>query len=293
MMTMSVPLLEVRNIKKYFSVSGGFLAGKAKTVRAVDNVSLALPQGESVGLIGESGSGKTTLGRLMMKLMPCDDGRIFFEGEDISRYSQRMMQPIRQKMQMVFQDPFSSLDPRLTVRRIIEEGLTLQNSLLKKDREEKIRTVLSSVNLPKDAADYFPHEFSGGERQRIAIARALIVDPSLLILDEAVSSLDVLVQEQILKLLGDLRKRFNLTFLFISHNLRVVQKLTTQVAVMYQGKIVESAPMQEMMQNPLRPYTQRLLSAAINYQVTDHEKDFSISETALWREAGNGHFVLS
>ncbi len=283
-------LLKVKDFKKYFPINKGFL--KRDYVRAVDGVDLEICAGESLGIVGESGSGKTTLGRLILKLIPLDSGQIVFDGTDISDFSARRMRQLRHGMQMVFQDPYSSLDPRFTVSNIIKEGMILDKKTSAERKDERVRELLKSVQLPTDVVNRFPHEFSGGERQRIAIARALASNPKLLILDEAVSSLDVLVQDQILDLLTQLQKEFGLTYIFISHNLRVVRKICTRIAVMYKGKIIELASTQEICNNPLHPYTQELLTAAIKYEVFSN-RGFIIDEKARLVEQEKGHFVLT
>lgn len=295
-------LVELKNVKKYFPVKKGFLARSREYVRAVDNIDLAILQGENLGLVGESGSGKTTLGRLILKLYPLDSGTILFDGKDITLLSSKEMRPLRRNLQMVFQDPYSSLDPRYTVRNLLNEALGEDEKLKTPSaREDRMSRVLLTVGLNPDSLNRFPHEFSGGERQRIAIARALIMNPKLLILDEAVSSLDVLIQEQIIRLLKDLQQRFSLTYLFITHNLRVVKKICQRVAVMYQGKIVEIASTKEIFHNPLHPYTQSLLSAAINYKVmritregpTGGQDRSLFNENSRLIDKGNGHFVIN
>ncbi len=284
-------LLELQNIKKYFLSQGHFSHHKRQYVKAVDGVHLSIQEGEHLGLVGESGCGKTTLGRIALRLLSCDEGRILFQGQDITHWSQRKLRFLRQELQTVFQDPLSSLDPRFTVRQILSEAMLFQKKNLA-HQEQRQKELLSLVRLPKDILDRFPHEFSGGERQRIAIARALAVNPKLIILDEAVSSLDVLVQEEILNLLCDLQKRCRVTYFFISHNLRVIKKLCLKVAVMFQGKIIEMGPCEEIFRNPLHPYTQQLLSAALHYRVNETLGAVSLNDSAQWIDHGGGHFVL-
>jgi ABC-type oligopeptide transport system ATPase subunit len=289
-------LLELKNIKKYFSVKQGFLGRSRGFVRAVDGVSLSVSKGENLSIVGESGCGKTTLARVMMRLIPVDSGSILLDGKEIAFLHGRAMKEHRRKMQMVFQDPTSSLDPRFTVRRLIEEAMFLEqersHAESKPGRLDRVRGALAAVGLQGDVLDRFPHEFSGGERQRIAIARALILNPRLLILDEAVSSLDVIIQAQLIDLFRQLQEQFSLTYVFISHNLRIVRKISRRVAVMYKGRIVELASTQEIFHNPLHPYTKELLAAAVDYQSVAREKDMDIGAEARLVDQGGGHFVL-
>lgn len=284
-------LLELRNIKKYFQVSHGIFGLARETVRAVDGVDLMISSGENLGLVGESGSGKTTLGRIILKLLPIDSGEIIFEGQDITRLKGPKLRSIRKNFQMVFQDPYSSLDPRFTIRKIIQEAMIYDRKKTKIQKEDRVRELLGAVKLPEEVINRFPHEFSGGERQRIAIARALSMNPKLLILDEAVSSLDVLIQGEILDLLKELQNKFSLTYLFISHNLRMVRKICPRLAVMYKGKIVESAPTGEIFSRPLHLYTQSLLAAAIQYKAFSVNPEMTITDDSKLTDRGNGHWV--
>jgi len=285
-------LLELHGIKKYFS-SGRNIFGKSQgDVRAVDGVDLSVLKGENLSIVGESGCGKTTLGRLILKLLPLDSGKIIFEGKNITHFSAHSLRPLRKNFQMIFQDPHNSLDPRFTIQGIIEEALVFEKNLKRSEKEEKVKNLLSSVRLPADILKRYPHEFSGGERQRIAIARALAVSPKLLILDEAVSLLDILVQGQIVQLLLELQQKFDTTYIFISHNLRIVKKISTKVAVMYRGKIVEMAKTDELFLNPLHAYTKELLSAALYYKALKETRPAQWGPNFKFVDKGNGHFVL-
>ncbi|MFA9560525.1 ABC transporter ATP-binding protein [Evansella sp. AB-rgal1] len=254
-------LLEVQNLKKYFPVKGGVLQRTVGNVKAVDDVSFDVFKGETLGIVGESGSGKSTLGRTILRLLDPTEGKILFEGDDISTLSNRKMRPYRKDMQMVFQDPYASLNPRMSVGEIIEEPLIVQKVLSKKDRKDKVVDLLQKVGLPAEARDKYPHEFSGGQRQRIGIARSLTLNPKLIIGDEPVSALDVSVQSQVLNLMEDLQDEFNLTYLFIAHDLSVVKHISDRVGVMYLGKLAEIGPKHHIYNNPLHPYTRALLSA--------------------------------
>ena len=287
-------LLKLTNIKKYFPVKGGFFGTTGDHVKAVDGVDLAVRSGENISLVGESGCGKTTLARIILKLTRADTGSIVFDGQDITHFPNRRLIQSRKNMQMVFQDPYSSLDPRFTIRRVMWEALTCEKEKYRPEAERQIRVrqLLESVQLSGDILNRYPHEFSGGERQRIAIARALMLNPKLLILDEAVSSLDVIIQKQLIDLLADLQEKFNLTYLFISHNLKIAKRISQKIAVMYRGKIVELAPTDEIFSNPLHPYTKELLSAAIDYKAVQREVKIEINPTAQLIDHGNGHFVM-
>jgi ABC-type oligopeptide transport system ATPase subunit len=288
-------LLQLHNIKKYFPKKGGFFGAAGDDVKAVNGVDLSIRPGENISLVGESGCGKTTLARIILKLMPLDAGSIIFDGEDITHLSNRQMKSYRKNMQMVFQDPYGSLDPRFTVRRIMREGLVLDEDQDKSERAKlvRMREMLESVQLSGDILNRYPHEFSGGERQRIANARALMLNPKLLVLDEAVSSLDVIIQKQLMDLLADLQAKFHLTYLFISHNLKIVRRISRKIAVMYQGKIVELASTEDIFNNPLHPYTKELLSAAMDYKEVNRETEINVHPDAKLVHQGNDHFVIS
>ncbi|MFB4163660.1 ABC transporter ATP-binding protein [Alteribacillus sp. JSM 102045] len=254
-------LLEVKNLKKFFPVKGGILKRTIGHVKAVDDVSLSVYQGETLGVVGESGSGKSTLGRLILKLLDPTEGQIVFNGNDITSYSQRKVRPHRKDMQMIFQDPYGSLNPRMSVGELIEEPMMLHDRLTKKERQNRVIELLDTVGLGGEARFKYPHEFSGGQRQRIGIARALSTRPKFIIGDEPVSALDVSVQSQVLNLMDDLQKEFNLTYLFIAHDLSVVKHISDRVAVMYLGRIAEVAPKHSLYKQPLHPYTKALISA--------------------------------
>jgi len=258
---MSQPLLEARGLTKRFAAPSG-LFGPRREVHAVEDVSFSIRKGEVLGLVGESGSGKTTVGRMVMGLIRPTSGQILVEGQDIGNLSAAQMLPWRRRIQMVFQDPFASLNPRRRVGDLIAEGMEIHGIGDRASRRAEVARLLDLVGLPADAADRFPHEFSGGQRQRIGIARAVAVNPDLLVADEPVSALDVSVQAQVLNLLLDLRERLNLTILFISHDLAVVEHFCDRVAVMYLGRLMELAPRESLFARPRHPYTEALLSAA-------------------------------
>ena len=249
------PLLEVRHLKKYFTTKKGLL-------HAVDDVSFSIEEGKTLGLVGESGCGKSTTGRVILRLHEATDGEILYRGQDIRKLSPHEMRQMRRKMQIVFQDPYSSLNPRMSVKSLIEESLRQQSrGLSSAEREKKVLDIMDLVGLERRLVHAYPHELDGGRRQRIGIARALVLEPEFVVLDEPVSALDVCVQAQILNLLMDLQKELKLTYLFISHNLSVVKHISDQIAVMYLGKLVELADYETIFENPRHPYTQALLSA--------------------------------
>ena len=252
---MGKTILEVQNLTKYFSTPAGQL-------HAVDGVSFSIEEGKTLGIVGESGCGKSTTGRTILKLIEPTSGKILFDGQDITNYSRRKMRPLRQQMQMVFQDPFSSLDPRQTVSQLISEPL-IEHRLIggKKEIEKRTLELMETVGLAERYINVYPHELDGGRRQRIGIARALAVNPKLIVCDEPVSALDVSIQAQILNLLKQLQKDMGLTYIFITHDLSVVRYFSDDIAVMYLGQMVEKAPSDDLFRNPMHPYTQALLSA--------------------------------
>jgi oligopeptide/dipeptide ABC transporter ATP-binding protein len=246
---------------KYFPVHSGFLQSTESQVKAVDGVDLTIVRGETLGLVGESGCGKTTLGRVILRLERPTSGKIFFEGIDISGLGSREIKQVRRKMQVIFQDPYSSLNPRQTVRSVLMEPLTIHGIGTRAERRARVAALMEEVGLRPEYADRYPHEFSGGQRQRIGIARALALNPSLIIADEPVSALDVSIRSQVLNLMEDLQEKYGLTYLFISHDLSVVEHISDRVAVMYLGKIVEIGPKESVYDRTLHPYTEALLSA--------------------------------
>jgi oligopeptide transport system ATP-binding protein len=254
-------LLAVKNLKKYFPVRGGLFRRDIGSIKAVDDIDLTVEEGQSFGLVGESGSGKTTVGKTILRLVEPTEGEILFEGRDLCKLSESEMRHLRAEMQMIFQDPYSSLNPRMTVKRIVGEPLLIHKWGKGRALEERVRELISLVGLMEDHLFRYPHEFSGGQRQRIGIARALALEPKMLILDEPTSALDVSVQAQVLDLLLELQKRLNLTYLFISHDLAVIRYICDRVALMYMGKVLEVAAVEDIFQNPMHPYTQALLSA--------------------------------
>jgi oligopeptide transport system ATP-binding protein len=254
-------LVVVRDLVKYFPINAGVFSRHVADVRAVDGVDLTIRQGETLGLVGESGSGKTTAGRVILRLTPATAGTIVFRGRDITKLAGSELRALRKEMQIIFQDPYASLNPRMTVGDIITEPLEIHKIARGKAAEERCQELLKMVGLQPYHANRYPHEFSGGQRQRVGVARALAVDPKFIVADEPVSALDVSIQAQVINLLEDLQAKLGLTYLFIAHDLSVVRHIATRVAVMYVGKIVELGDRDELYQNPLHPYTQSLLSA--------------------------------
>jgi peptide/nickel transport system ATP-binding protein len=254
-------IVQVKDLVKYFPVKGGVLQRVQAWVQAVDHVSFTIREGETVGLVGESGCGKTTVGRTMLRLIPATSGEVIFDGVDVLKLRGRELKEMRRNMQIIFQDPYTSLDPRATIGESVAEGLKIHNIGTSKERYETTIEMLRKVGLEDYHARRFPHEFSGGQRQRIGIARALALRPKFIIADEPVSALDVSIQSQVLNILKQLQREFGLTYLFIAHNLSVVEHISDRVAVMYLGKMVELADRFELFRNPLHPYTQALMSA--------------------------------
>lgn len=254
-------LLETKNLSKYFTGKKGLLNRQPAQVKAVDHVSLTVNKGETLGLVGESGCGKSTLGRTILRLIPATEGQVLYNGEDILTYDKKKMWEMRRKLQIIFQDPYSSLNPRMTVYDLISAPLEVYKIGTKAERREMVEEILQEVGLDKQYLNRFPHEFSGGQRQRIGIARALILNPEFVVCDEAVSALDVSVRAQVLNLMRNMQQKKNLTYLFISHDLSVVRHISDRIAVMYLGSVAEVAGKAQLYSNPMHPYTKALLSA--------------------------------
>ena len=254
-------IIRITNLKKYFEIKGSFFTRRGAKVHAVNGISFSVKSGESLGLVGESGCGKSTIARLILRLIEPDEGTIEFEGQDITNIKRKTFRPIRKKMQIIFQDQFSSFNPRMTVGKIISQGLETHKLAKGAEKKAMIDSILEKVGLEAEHKNRYPHEFSGGQRQRIGIARALVLNPKLIIADEPVSALDVSIQAQVLNLMKDLQDEFRISYIFISHDLAVVQHLSDRVAVMYLGKILELATDYEIYNNPQHPYTEALLSA--------------------------------
>ena len=254
-------LLKVSKLKKYFDVSGGIFKSQKKYLTAVDDISFEIKKGETFGLVGESGCGKTTAGRTILRLYDITDGNVYFDGSDITNLSQKELLPFRKKMQMIFQDPYASLNSRMTVAEIVGEGIDTYSLYKGSERQQRIYDLLQRVGLKPEHASRYPHEFSGGQRQRIGVARALAVEPELIICDEPISALDVSIQAQVVNMLEDLQDDMGLTYLFIAHDLSMVKHISDRIGVMYLGKLVEVCESRELYRRPLHPYTQALLSS--------------------------------
>jgi len=254
-------LLEVKNLKKYFTINSGLFGGKTEYVKAVDDISFTINKGETLGLVGESGCGKSTTGRTLIRLYDVTGGEIVFDGAEIGQMTEAELKPYRKKIQMIFQDPYASLNSRMTVADIIGEPLDIHGIASGEARQERIYELLHTVGLSKDHASRYPHEFSGGQRQRIGIARALAVNPDFIICDEPISALDVSIQAQVVNMLEDLQKEYGLTYLFIAHDLSMVKHISDRIGVMYLGKMAEIADSAKLYEEPKHPYTQALLSA--------------------------------
>ena len=255
--------LDVQNLKMYFPIREAGLLGKVHYLKAVDDVSFAIPKGHTFGLVGESGCGKTTVGRTILKLYKATEGRVIYDGQDITNMSEKEYFPLRREMQMIFQDPMTSLDPRKTVNEIIGAPLLIQKVVRnRKERDERVQELLAMVGLKKDHANRYPHEFSGGQRQRIGIARALGLQPKFIVCDEPISALDVSIQAQVVNILQDFQEEMGLTYLFISHDLSMIRHISHRVGVMYLGHLVEVADVEELYAHMLHPYTESLMSAA-------------------------------
>ncbi|MFS0820110.1 ABC transporter ATP-binding protein [Bacillus sp. 1P02SD] len=258
---MTQPLLQVHNLKKYFPIQGGVFGKKIGDVKAVDGLSFFVNKGETLGIVGESGCGKSTTGRLILRLLEPTDGQVLFNEKDVTNLSKLEMRKLRRDMQIIFQDPYASLNPRHTVEKILEEPLIVHGIGDKKERKRRIREMLEVVGLSSYHAKRYPHQFSGGQRQRIGIAKALMTNPSLIIADEPVSALDVSIQSQVLNLMEDLQKKYGLTYIFIAHDLGVVRHISDRVGVMYLGRIIELTESEKLYNKPLHPYTVALLEA--------------------------------
>lgn len=259
---MAETLIKVENLSKAFPIKGGILSREIATVKAVADVSFEIKKGETLGLVGESGCGKSTLGRCVIRLLEPTSGKIWYKGNDVTNLKGDSLRVLRRSMQIIFQDPYASLNPRMTVGSIVGEPLAIHNLFdSKKDREDRVKQLLDLVGLRPEAINRYPHEFSGGQRQRIGIARALAVDPEFIVCDEPVSALDVSIQAQVINLLMDLQQKLGLTYLFIAHDLKVVEHISNRVAVMYLGRVAELANADELYEHPTHPYTQALLSA--------------------------------
>jgi len=260
--TTVINMIEIKNLRKYFPIKGGFFNKNYGEVKAVENINFKIPEGEILGLVGESGSGKTTLGRSIIRLIEPSAGEILYNNKNIIDYSEKEMRKLRKDFQIIFQDPFASLDPRKKIFDIISQGLKIHTNLNKQEIYEKVLTIIKDVGLQEEHLNRYPHEFSGGQRQRIGIARSLVLDPKFIIADEPVSALDVTIQAQILNLILELKEKYSLTILFISHDLSVINQIADRVMVMYLGHIVEVASTKNLFSNPKHPYTKSLIETA-------------------------------
>jgi ABC-type oligopeptide transport system ATPase subunit len=290
-----MPLLEVEHLVKHFGRDAGLLRASTR-VTAVDDVSFSIEEGETFGLVGESGSGKTTTGRCLLRLIEPSSGAVRFRGEDVLGFSRRRMREARREMQIVFQDPYSSLNPRMRARQIVEEPLIIHKLGTKEERRARVAELFGLVGLDAAHLDRYPHQFSGGQRQRIGLARALALNPSFVVLDEPVSALDVSVQAQVVNLLMDLQAQLRLTYLFVAHDLRLVEHICSRVAVMYLGKIVEIGPTAALFEAPQHPYTRALLSAipVLDPDAPKHRvvlDPASVNRDAALKEIAAGHFA--
>jgi ABC-type oligopeptide transport system ATPase subunit len=285
---MTMPLLEVKNLTKHFDVTDGLISrwfDGGKTLKAVDQVSFSVPEGKTFGLVGESGCGKSTTARLITKLLPATGGEVFFQGRDILQLPNRDVRELRKHIQMIFQDPYASLNPRMRVVDIVGRPLTIFHGVKGRKKIDRVGELLELVGLSTDHLYRYPHEFSGGQRQRIGIARALALNPALIIADEAVSALDVSIQAQVVRLMLDLRERLKLTYLFIAHDLRLVEHICSRVAVMYLGKLVEVGDTRALFANPAHPYTRALLSAVPVLDPDATRQRISLDPASFDREA--------
>ena len=260
--TTVINMIEIKNLRKYFPIKGGFFNKNYGEVKAVENINFKIPEGEILGLVGESGSGKTTLGRSIIRLIEPSAGEILYNNKNIIDYSEKEMRKLRKEFQIIFQDPFASLDPRKKIFDIISQGLKIHTNFNKQEIYEKVLTIIKDVGLQEEHLNRYPHEFSGGQRQRIGIARSLVLDPKFIIADEPVSALDVTIQAQILNLILELKEKYSLTILFISHDLSVINQIADRVMVMYLGHIVEVASTKNLFSNPKHPYTKSLIETA-------------------------------
>ena len=255
-------MIEIKNLKKYFPIKDGFFNSKKADVKAVENITFKIPEGEILGLVGESGSGKTTLGRSIIRLIEPSEGEIYYNDKNILKFNEKDMRSLRKEFQIIFQDPYASLDPRKKIFDIISQGLKIHTNMTKQEIYEKVSSIIKEVGLQEEHLNRYPHEFSGGQRQRIGIARALVLDPKFIIADEPVSALDVTIQAQILKLILELKEKYSLTILFISHDLSVINQIADRVMVMYLGHLVEVASTKKLFSNPKHPYTKSLIETA-------------------------------